>query len=53
MKKIHLDLEALDVQTFEVAPPSGERGTVQAHQAATLPLEYCFFSVFDTCQIYC
>lgn len=56
MQKIKLDVETLDVQTFQVTPDAdtGSRGTVQAHQfAATKPLQDCFFSLFPTCQIYC
>jgi hypothetical protein len=55
MQKIKLDPETLRVQTFEVAPrdDSASRGTVQAHQAPTLPLQDCFFSVFPTCQFHC
>jgi hypothetical protein len=55
MQKIKLDIEALDVQSFQVTPDAenGSRGTVQAHQAPTLPVEECFRSVFPTCGIYC
>ncbi|HEX8320951.1 hypothetical protein [Longimicrobium sp.] len=55
MQKIKLDIEALDVQTFQVTPDAdtGSRGTVQAHQAPTLPVQDCFRSVFPTCGIYC
>lgn len=55
MQKIKLDVENLDVQTFQVTPDAdtGSRGTVQAHQAPTLPVQDCFFSLFPTCGIYC
>ncbi len=56
MQKIKLDIEALNVQTFKVTPdsdPGSSRGTVQAHQAPTLPVQDCFFSLFPTCGIYC
>jgi hypothetical protein len=55
MQKIKLDVEALDVQTFQVAPDAdtASLGTVQAHEAPTKPVQDCFFSVFPTCGIYC
>jgi hypothetical protein len=55
MQKIKLDIETLNVQTFQVAPDadSSSVGTVQAHQAPTLPVQDCFRSVFPTCEIYC
>lgn len=53
--KLKLDLDSLNVQTFDVDAPAGAdaRGTVQAHAAPTMPVEYCFFSFFATCGIYC
>lgn len=56
MTKLKLQIDALRVETFSVAaPPAEKRGTVQAHEAAapTQPVQYCFFSVFPTCGIYC
>lgn len=54
MKKLKLDVEQLNVESFQAAAPAGERrGTVQAHEQRTLPLDQCFFSVFATCGIYC
>jgi len=55
MQKIKLDIETLEVQTFQVTPDANadSRGTVQAHQAPTLPVQDCFRSVFPTCGIYC
>ena len=54
MKKLRLNLDELNVDSFEAAAPAqAERGTVQAHEQRTLPLDQCFFSVFATCGIYC
>jgi hypothetical protein len=54
MKKLKLDVEQLNVESFQAEAPARERqGTVQAHAARTLPLDQCFFSVFPTCGIYC
>jgi hypothetical protein len=53
MQKIKLDLEVLVVESFEAAALPAERGTVQANEAPTLPVQDCFFSVFPTCGIYC
>lgn len=41
MKKLTLDLDALEVEAFEPAPPrEGLRGTVVAASVMTLP-DYC------------
>lgn len=56
MEKIKLNVEALRVESFAVtAAAAGERGTVRAHEAAapTMPIEYCFRSLFPTCGIQC
>ncbi|HST60712.1 MAG TPA: hypothetical protein VLK84_18575 [Longimicrobium sp.] len=56
MKKLKLQIDELRVETFAVAAQTAEtRGTVQAHDAAapTMPVQYCFFSLFPTCGIYC
>jgi hypothetical protein len=56
MKKLKLQVDALRVESFPVAAPAGEKpGTVRAHEAEapTQPVQYCFFSVFPTCGIYC
>lgn len=56
MKKLKLQVDALRVETFPVIPPAAaERGTVRGNEAEapTMPVEYCFRSVFATCGIYC
>jgi hypothetical protein len=56
MKKLKLQVDALRVETFAVAAEAAEaRGTVQAReaQAPTMPVEYCFRSLFPTCGIQC
>ncbi len=40
MKKLTLDVEALEVESFDVAEPQPSRGTVMAADGASLP-EYC------------
>ena len=35
MAKLRLDVDELDVQSFETAEDAGERGTVAANEAAT------------------
>jgi hypothetical protein len=57
MRKLRLNPDALEVQSFETAPPEPERGTVDAHQQTNPnantcdPLEgTCFgFTCFRTC----
>lgn len=57
MRKLRLNPDALEVQSFETAPPEVERGTVDAHQQTNPnantcdPLEgTCFgFTCFRTC----
>jgi hypothetical protein len=56
MKKLKLHVDELRVETFAVAAQSADaRGTVRAHEpeAATLPLQECFRSLFPTCGIQC
>ena len=54
MKKLKLDVEQLNVESFQAEAPARERqGTVQAHEQRTLPLDQCFWSAFPTCGIYC
>lgn len=59
MKKLKLDVESLSVESFDAAPEAEERhGTVAAHEVVTTncptyPVEYCLWSFFPTCGIYC
>jgi hypothetical protein len=41
MKKLTLDVEALEVESFEAADTRLSRGTVMAAEAMTVP-PYCF-----------
>ncbi|HST59743.1 MAG TPA: hypothetical protein VLK84_13660 [Longimicrobium sp.] len=41
MKKLMLDVDALDVESFEVADRRGPEGTVLAAEGSTIP-PYCF-----------
>jgi hypothetical protein len=40
MKKLTLDLEALDVESFQTADPQPGRGTVMGADGSTIP-PYC------------
>lgn len=42
MKKLMLDVDALDVDTFEVAEHRGGQGTVHAADAGSTVPPYCF-----------
>jgi hypothetical protein len=42
MRKLMLDVEALDVETFEVADRRGPGGTVLAADAGSTVPPYCF-----------
>jgi hypothetical protein len=59
MEKIRLELEALQVETFETAERSTGRGTVDAHQigtqvggctATTCPPNHCFCTENLSCR---
>jgi hypothetical protein len=41
MKKLTLDIEALDVDSFQTADPQPPRGTVLGANGSTIP-PYCF-----------
>jgi hypothetical protein len=47
MRKLKLDLDALDVETFETAADERARGTVQAHDNSEFPCTW------DTCRDSC
>lgn len=56
MTKLKLRMDELRVESFPVTAHAAEaHGTVQAHEAAapTMPIEYCFRSLFPTCGIQC
>jgi hypothetical protein len=55
MTKLKLRMDELRVESFPVEVRAAEaRGTVRAHEAApTMPVEYCFRSLFPTCGIQC
>jgi hypothetical protein len=60
MQKLKLDLEVLEVESFDASAAEGAApGTVRAHdgdaapQVQTMPLSNCFFSACRTCGIYC
>jgi hypothetical protein len=59
MKKVQLKLDSLQVESFETAKPSDERGTVDGHQigtriggctATTCPPNYCFCTEDYSCR---
>lgn len=52
MDKLKLDLDTLDVQSFETAETEGERGTVAAHAAKT-PLCSAECTEEWSCGIWC
>ncbi|HEX6746352.1 MAG TPA: hypothetical protein VF092_03480 [Longimicrobium sp.] len=57
MHKVKLEIEKLAVESFEAAEtPEPQAGTVHANaaeQIASKPLSDCFWSLCQTCGIYC
>jgi len=53
MSKLKLDLDALDVNSFETVSSIGERGTVWAHDATRLADSCGCPALTDGCSLYC
>lgn len=47
MKKLKLDLDRIQVESFKVEAAMADRGTVQAHSAAPF---HCGSNVLDSCE---
>lgn len=49
MKKIRLDLDAVDVESFPTAETSGVKGTVDGHLRSRIGDTWCITCGEDTC----
>lgn len=49
MKKIRLDLDAIEVESFEAVAGPGEKGTVDAHMRSKIGDTWCITCFEQTC----
>lgn len=53
MKKVRLDLDAIQVDSFETNGGGGQRGTVRGHYCPCCCCDPCVCTCCDTCQATC